>query len=167
MDDYQRPNRNTGLLYPGMLPRWFRLCTDMKEHFGEIILNEGYRSFKRQQWLYDAPQRGEPLVTRATPGNSLHQYGLAIDIKFAGHDPYSENHQWSDFERLARAHGFETISWERVHIQMRFGLTLAEIQKIHSNYGVSGVWARIDQIRGVEIGIEWLPLPLELTIKGE
>ncbi|MDU9693569.1 NlpC/P60 family protein [Priestia aryabhattai] len=51
------------------------------KHYGKkITINSGYRTFEKQKELYDAYHSGRSSVEAAKPGNSRHNYGLAIDV---------------------------------------------------------------------------------------
>lgn len=89
---------------------------------------EGLRSSARQNELYAigrTVQRGKPKVTNARAGQSMHQYGLAIDfvplvkaVKAAG----MMEADWSDkayepFHRIAALHHLRRLSWETPHLE--------------------------------------------------
>lgn len=105
------------------------------------------------------------IVTYSKPGDSLHHYGLAIDSCFVGIDPYLEHDPnsealWREYGRHATAHG---LSWggawsrfiDRPHVQMLYGLLTADVKELYSHKGLSSVWAKCDQMRGVAVGGEW------------
>lgn len=58
-----------------------KLLLKCKEDGINIIITETFRTMKRQQELYNQG-RTTPgkIVTKAKPGNSIHNYGLAFDI---------------------------------------------------------------------------------------
>lgn len=60
-------------------------------------VTSGYRSLDEQDALYQAHLHGGPLAT--TPGNSAHNYGLAVDVALImnGKEDWNESHpawQW-------------------------------------------------------------------------
>jgi len=77
-----------------------------------VFVTEGFRSFRRQQQLYDqgrsAPGR---IVTKAGPGQSIHQYALAADLAFldpAGKAVWSGPHApWQRLADIAKQNGLE------------------------------------------------------------
>lgn len=166
MDDKPDPsvaNRDLSLLYPDIVVRFNRLKTTMAEHYKPIFLVEGFRSFERQKWLCEKKVK----VTNALPGQSYHQFGLAIDIAFLSSSPFSDANPWLGLRNMALGVGFEVISrldtnngvrGDLGHLQMRYGMTMLEIRKLYDYGSISAVWARVDQIRNVPQGSEWEPL---------
>jgi len=88
---------------------------------------EGLRTSKRQNELYAigrTVQRKRPKVTNAKAGQSMHQYGLAVD--FVPLKPAKANAlweaDWSDaayrpYHRLALKHKLRRLSWETPHLE--------------------------------------------------
>lgn len=74
-----RADRNWLLLEPDFRQRLLTVFRIMQERYGyHMVLMEGYRSPERQAELL----AGGARVTRAEPGRSYHQYGLAADCAF-------------------------------------------------------------------------------------
>lgn len=162
--DLSRANRDLNMLYPEVRVRLFKLIELMKTHYKPIFLVEGYRSMERQKWLYEKKIK----VTNALPGNSWHNFSLAVDVAFLAPNPYADAHPWLDLRRMAVSVGFEpisrfdnegTLTGDLPHLQCRYGMTMLEVKKLHAFGGHAAVFAAIDKIRGVEQGSEWLPLP--------
>lgn len=162
-------------LYPDVAVRVIRAIQDFTALYKNTPLRvtEGIRSMERQAALY-AQGRETPgkIVTWSKPGTSLHHYGLALDVCFKGADPYLEKHPdgnflWGEYGRFSVAHG---LIWgglwdgrpDRPHVELRYGLTLKDIQGLYAHGGNSSVWARIDQLRGVTIGTGWLKPELQV-----
>lgn len=160
--DFKVANRDVVKLYPDIRTRLARVMTDMKDHFKPIFIVEGYRSFERQNYLYAQGRtfKDTKKVTNSMPGDSLHNYGLAIDVAFKDTNPFAETHPWEDLKRIVKAHGFTSGAdfqfVDRPHIQLTYGLTLKEIKGRYSRGGLESVWGKIDSIRGVPIGEKWL-----------
>lgn len=169
-------NRDIQFLYPDLKVRLFRLRSSMNELLNSkieddpslkgvittgVFLVEGYRSHERQKDLYDQGRiLPGKIVTQSKPGDSWHQYGLAIDLAFSCKgDPYAEAHPWSDLIRLAEATGFESGSHflhpDRPHFQLRYGLSLDQVKQLYKVNGLTAVWAAIDKIRGLDPGVGW------------
>jgi peptidoglycan L-alanyl-D-glutamate endopeptidase CwlK len=103
----------------------------------EVI--SGLRSWSAQAALY-AQGRTKPgkIVTKARPGNSWHNYGLAIDLGLFKNGIYLDESKpaeadklYSEIGRIAEVNGIEWAGhWksfqENPHFQITFGLTLAE-----------------------------------------
>lgn len=69
-------------LHPLVIEDFKNFITDAEQGLNIIIrVTQGLRTFKEQQDLYDMG-RTKPgkIVTKAKPGSSYHQYGLAVDL---------------------------------------------------------------------------------------
>jgi len=88
---------------------------------------EGLRTSKRQTELYAIGRtvhKTKPKVTNAKAGQSMHQYGLAIDfvpLKRAKAEGMWEA-DWSDkayapYHKLAAKFGLRKLSWETPHLE--------------------------------------------------
>ena len=105
----------------------------------EVI--SGLRSWAAQAALY-AQGRTKPgrIVTKARPGSSWHNYGLAIDLGLFKNGVYLDEKKpaeadklYAEIGKLAAAHGIEWAgNWktfqETPHFQVTFGKTLAELR---------------------------------------
>lgn len=106
----------------------------------EII--SGLRSWQQQAALY-AQGRTKPgrIVTKARPGSSWHNYGLAIDLGLFQNGVYLDEKKpaladalYNAIGNLAAEHGIEWAgNWksfpEGPHFQITFGLTLAQARE--------------------------------------
>jgi len=105
----------------------------------EVI--SGLRSWSAQAALY-AQGRTKPgrIVTKARPGSSWHNYGLAIDlglfkdgVYLDGRNPTLADKLYAEIGALAGKMGIEWAgNWksfqETPHFQVTFGLTLAQVR---------------------------------------
>lgn len=106
----------------------------------EVI--SGLRSWAAQAALY-AQGRTKPgrIVTKARPGSSWHNYGLAIDLGLFKNGVYLDDKKpaeadklYAEIGKIAAAHGIEWAgNWksftETPHFQVTFGKTLAELRE--------------------------------------
>ncbi len=111
-----------------------------------VVITDGFRSFEDQDRLYETGRTIEGnIVTNAKGGESYHNYGLAID--FALETPsgdvvwdmkYDRNENgkadWNEVVKIAKALGFQWGGdWENFkdypHLEMDFGLTIADLQQ--------------------------------------
>lgn len=110
-----------------------------------IMITDDFRSTEDQDVLYEKGRTAEGnIVTHAKGGESYHNFGLAVDfaIKTPNDDviwdmQYDGNKNgkgdWNEVVELAKSLGF---SWggdwsqfkDYPHLQMDFGLTLADLQ---------------------------------------
>lgn len=99
-----------------------------------IRITEGYRSIERQNELYAQGRTTKGnIVTQAKGGESLHNYGVAIDIVFRrlGYD--ASNDQWLAAATVGERLGFEWGgNWnefvDKPHFQIMKGYTLKDFQ---------------------------------------
>lgn len=157
------------LLYPDVQVRVIRFLNTFYTHHRRILnVTQGLRTFKKQDWLY-AQGRTRPgdVVTRARGGYSYHNYGLAVDLAFAGLDPYLDreteelrDYLWDEIGRHGEMAGFlwggnfAGIS-DRPHLQIGYGRTIRQWRSVYKIGGLRGVWGAIDKIRQVPIGSDW------------
>lgn len=154
------------LLYPDFAVRCRRLIHDMQEYYGmPMRCTEGVRTWARQQEIFNQGRTTPgPVVTRARPGQSYHNYGLAADFCFRGSDPFLEKHPqgmaiWKSFGRLAQAHG---LVWggdfsDMPHVQLTYGFHWRElIEYVGEDGCLERLWAKLDRHRGVREGTDWL-----------
>lgn len=112
------------------------------------------RTWEEQDALY---QQGRSLpgkvVTKAKPGSSFHNYGLAFDVCFVGRDPYLEQMEkvnkaraymaWDNLGMIGKKLGlswggdFKTIK-DRPHFEIK-GLTISEAKELWPNGWKPGV----------------------------
>lgn len=106
----------------------------------EVI--SGLRSWSAQAALYASGRtKAGPIVTKAKPGSSWHNYGLAIDLGlFKGgvyldeKKPAEADKLYAEIGRLAEVNGIEWAGkWktfaETPHFQVAFGLSLAQARE--------------------------------------
>jgi peptidoglycan L-alanyl-D-glutamate endopeptidase CwlK len=102
-----------------------------------ILITQTLRDVEYQNFLY-AKGRTAPGVkcTNARGGSSYHNYGLAIDFAplTNGKPNYSNSALFKKVATIAKSLGFEwagdipSIKWDLGHLQMTFGLTIAELK---------------------------------------
>lgn len=156
------------LLYPDFAVRVIRTMNDIDRTFHlQMKCTEGLRTFERQAALY-AQGRTTPgkKVTGAQAGQTWHNYGLAADLCFQGDDPYLNKHKdrdhiWEAFGRSGESHGLVwggrwKVLVDKPHLELKYGLTIDEVKALYDHGKMEGVWTKLDQIRGVPIGQDWM-----------
>ena len=106
----------------------------------EVI--SGLRSWAAQAALYaQGRTKTGRIVTKARPGSSWHNYGLAIDLGLFKNGVYLDEKKpaeadklYAEIGKIAAAHGIEWAgNWksftESPHFQITFGKTLAELRE--------------------------------------
>jgi len=101
----------------------------------EVRIVEGYRSKARQEALY-AQGRTTPgrIVTNAKPGESLHNYGVAVDFVFRREGYDASKELWETLGTIGERNGFKWGGrWEdfvdRPHFEMTLDYTLKDFQE--------------------------------------
>ncbi len=103
-----------------------------------VQISAGYRSNAEQQRLFNQG-RTTPgnIVTNAKPGQSLHNYGLAVDYFLTNESGttaiWTVNANWRRVATIAKSLGFEwggdwTGFVDYPHLQMTGGLNLSQLQ---------------------------------------
>lgn len=129
------PERNSdaAYLHPIFREKARRLLAQLAAEGIPFRLFEGYRSPERQQYLYaQGRTRPGPIVTRAQPWTSYHQYGLAADFVLFIRGEWSWDktgpnaRYWTRLAELGAGLGLERISFELPHLQLA-GLKIADL----------------------------------------
>ncbi|MCL6573036.1 MAG: M15 family metallopeptidase [Bacillus sp. (in: Bacteria)] len=111
-----------------------------------IVITDSFRSVEDQDRLYEKGRSAEGnIVTHAKGAESYHNFGLAIDFALktpSGNVVWDLNYDrnengrddWTEVVDMAKALGFEWGGdWDQFkdypHLQMDFGLTIAELQQ--------------------------------------
>ena len=111
-----------------------------------VVITDGFRSAEEQNKLYEKGRTVEGnIVTHAKGGESYHNYGLAVDFalkttsgEIVWDMEYDRNgnsrSDWKEVVLMAKGLDFEWGGdWaqfkDNPHLQMDFGLSLAELQR--------------------------------------
>lgn len=152
-------------LYPPFASMVEGFLVDAKAKGFNVAIFEGLRPYERQKelWLKGRDEQGRivdrtKIVTKAPPGMSYHQYGLAVDIVFDA-DSTKPGWQWSwdakwPWKKLAdlgKSHGLESAYYwkafpEAPHYQKTFGFKINELLSMYLDGGLEHVWDEIDRI---------------------
>lgn len=108
----------------------------------KIYIYEGFRSCARQKELFAIGRTVKGTkVTNAGPGESMHQYGEAIDFVTLKPAPKAADMFEADWDNekayaqahaIAAKHGLRKISWETPHLE---NARLANWQAARKKYG--------------------------------
>jgi peptidoglycan L-alanyl-D-glutamate endopeptidase CwlK len=156
-------------LYPPFASQVRAFILDARAKGFSVGVQCGLRLYADQQALFNIGRDASgnvvgKVVTRARPGFSLHQYGLAVDIVF-DLDPSNPGHEWSwdedlpweSLAELGRSHGLEPgFFWsggtqDKPHFENRYDFQIADLLRtlIGANQNLSAVWAIIDHRQAV------------------
>lgn len=137
----QEPPRDSepGNLHPAFRPIHYKLLERLTTEGLPFRLFEGRRREERQAWLYASgrPQmpggREGPILTKAAPGLSYHQYGLAgdyvlfLDGKWSWDTSKINAERWRRLQEIGMELGLEPLSFELPHLQLA-GLKIADLK---------------------------------------
>lgn len=108
---------------------------------------ETMRSPARQNYLYEQGRtRTGAKVTRARAWESWHQYGLACDVAFFVDKKWSWEGDWDLVHEIFHRHGFETLSFEKAHVQITGGIGISDALTIVKMQGLLALWDVVEKI---------------------
>jgi peptidoglycan L-alanyl-D-glutamate endopeptidase CwlK len=137
----QLDGRTERLLY-GVVPRLQELVRELLERLDAAGIDarviSGTRSYAEQDALYRQGRDGRPgpRVTNARPGQSLHNFGLAVDLGvFQGGRYLSESPLYDRAGEISV--GVKGLEWggswrslkDRPHYQLATGLAISELRR--------------------------------------
>ncbi len=115
-------------------------------------LFEGFRSPERQQYLYaQGRTRPGPIVTRAQPWTSYHQYGLAGDFVLFENGAWSwetagaSARYWLRLQAIGKQIGLDPLSFELPHLQLA-GLWIQDLKAGKHPDGGDASWEAAVQV---------------------
>lgn len=171
-------DRDLTHLYPRAAEKFHKLDLRLKQEGLNFLLFEGLRTLKTQEDYYAQGRSYDPVskswkvvdpkkvITKAQPGFSFHQYGLAGDYVYdaiINNDkadwswsdadlltPGIQPIRWSDLGKLGKECGLEWAGdWknfqEMPHLQMPVPLPLHVMYEILSTKGLPAVWLALDK----------------------
>jgi peptidoglycan LD-endopeptidase CwlK len=169
----KRSEEILGTVHPHLKTRMLRVYVEMYDVHGvSMEAHSGLRAFSEQEANYrkGRDENGNvvdpaAVVTNAKPGNSWHEFALAIDSVFRGKDPYGASLPerdrkllWDEFGRLCVKHGLEwggdwngngikdKNDWDLCHAQARYGISLIEAKQLYRIGGLQLVFETVDNL---------------------
>ena len=141
MDNRSFSNLNT--LHPKFKPSAIAAWTEAQAAMPpnvKIIVIQGLRTFADSDALF-AQGRTAPgqIVTKASAGQSYHNYGLAFDFAMVtdGQDDYTVGPHWMEVVRIMQAHGmfwggnFPEGQHDDPHFENRYGYNWRDLLAKH------------------------------------
>ena len=129
--------KDMSYLHPKVCNAALQAIKSCKEQGYPVTVVETYRTFERQGLLFEQGRSlpGE-IVTKSQPGESYHNYGLALDIS-----PTNESigliFESLGFEWGARWESFKDMP----HFQMTFGYSISQLKNLYTTHSdIVGIW---------------------------
>lgn len=133
-----RSLRNIGKVHPAVKDKVLCIIERTYNEGINVQFSSGYRSNAEQQRLYDKGRKTSGnIVTNAKPGQSVHNYGLAVDYFLTTYDgskaTWTVNKEWRRVAEIAKQLGFQWGGdWksfpDNPHIDLAVGLSWRELQ---------------------------------------
>lgn len=136
------------LLHPAFRKKVKQLLKRLDEEKIPFRLFEGYRHPERQRYLYAKGRTTNgPIVTRAKPWQSYHQYDITGDFvlyinkrwSWENRDKYGQ--YWERLHELAHEFSLKAFSWEKPHLQLT-DITLEQLLGGSYPDGADDDWAQ-------------------------
>src|SRR4051812_45865119 len=145
-------NSDPALLHPVFREKACELLDRLAAENIPFRLFEGFRTPERQQYLYaQGRTRPGPIVTKALPWTSYHQYGLAGDFVLQESGVWTWNatgpHRqwWLRLQETGKLVGLEPLSFEMPHLQLA-GLRVKDLAAGKYPPGGDATWqTRVDE----------------------
>lgn len=113
---------------------------------------ETFRSRVRQSELYAKGRTAPgPIVTRALPGQTYHNYGIAVDLVLWIDGKWTWDRQYHDHYREAGKYfELQGLTWlgrnsgDLVHYQYKSPYKIEDLQRLYDEGGLEFVWMKLD-----------------------
>lgn len=151
------------LVLPDLAIRWRLVREKMWDIYKrQIRVTDGLRTFGDQWECYSKGRLkdkngtwiicdAKKVVTHAMPGQSLHNYGMALDVCFMGDDAYlvkdpEQVMLWNEYGKFCKDN---SLVWggdwvgmknDRPHCEISYGLSIHALQVEYEDNGIKGVW---------------------------
>ncbi|WP_158738614.1 peptidoglycan-binding protein [Alteribacillus sp. YIM 98480] len=133
-----RSIRNMGDVHPTVKNKALQMIEKAYKEGIYAQISSGYRSNKEQQRLYNKGRTTSGnVVTNAKPGQSVHNYGLAIDFFLVSEDGnqalWTVNKEWHRVAAIAKSLGFSwggdwTSFKDYPHLELTGGLSWRDLK---------------------------------------
>jgi len=125
-------------LHAAYIPYYDHLCQLLGEDWSPYC---GLRSFEDQFRLYSQGRTVKgPIVTKAKPGLSFHNYGLASDWDYFPSGVYtplkSDDPRWQEYLDACNEAALRCIDWEKPHNELS---TVTQISAIFGAFKLGGM----------------------------
>jgi peptidoglycan L-alanyl-D-glutamate endopeptidase CwlK len=146
-------------IYPPLVEHFFELAAACRARGADFYAIAGYRTYAEQLALWSQGRmRPGKIVTNAGPGESLHNFGLAVDwCRDADMDRAGLQPDWNLKDYLVLAEEAEKLGLESAlrwknfkegpHVQLRISsksVQMSDLQREFKAGGLPAVWAFLD-----------------------
>lgn len=139
------------LLYPPFREQLLRALEEAKDAGIPLQVFETFRSRARQTELYAKGRTtAGPRVTKAKPGQSFHQYGIAADLVLwiDGKWSWQETHLYREAGPIFEKNGMQWLgrtTGDLAHYQLK-NMDIENLQVMYKAMGFEGVWQYLDKV---------------------
>jgi peptidoglycan L-alanyl-D-glutamate endopeptidase CwlK len=139
-------SRSTALLFPPFAARVAAGLAEAREAGLALHVFEAWRPAARQAVLYAAGRTTPgPKVTNARPGESWHQYGLAVDLAFGGPGRWTWEGDWPAARAIMVNAGLRSLApYEQAHVEWPTGFPVETARGVVEQHGLLSLWQRIE-----------------------
>lgn len=143
----EKMDRDINNLAPFFYARLKEALEDCAAQKINLWITEGYRSPKRQNWLYASGRtRDGAILTKARAWQSMHQYGLAVDLCGGTNKKPNWAMPWATIKKIMERHGLESLApFEQSHFEIRCGHKTDQLYKLAHDEGLEAVWELVEQ----------------------
>ncbi|MFD2590357.1 M15 family metallopeptidase [Aquimarina hainanensis] len=131
-------DRRISTLHPAIRAKAKEFIIRAEKELGiKLRVTSALRTWQEQQRLYNKGRTiTGKIVTHALPGQSYHNYGLAVDVvEIKNGKAIWENPKWNKIAHLGKQIGFEWGGdWkrpDRPHFQMRLGMHHTQLARLY------------------------------------
>lgn len=135
------------LLAPFFLARVEAAIAECKGEGWKLWVVEGYRSPERQNWLYAFGRTKDGTIkTKARAWESLHNYGLAVDICGGSNKAPVWTMPWDKIKRVFELNGLISLApFEQAHFEINGGFKTKQLKDFAHSDGLDAVWAIVEK----------------------
>ncbi len=150
---------NLDLIEPNFLQILLNVIAECRKQGAEYVATQGFRTYAEQKqiWCQGRTQPGK-IVTNAMPGESAHNFGLAVDfMRIDGHgqpdwNPKSYRCLGDEASKQELVWGGGFHSPDSPHVQVKGFVTkedLAPVKTAFDNGGLNAAWVVVNGLKVV------------------
>jgi peptidoglycan L-alanyl-D-glutamate endopeptidase CwlK len=143
----EKADRDINLLAPFFYARVKASIDECAARGINLWIVEAYRDAKRQNWLYASGRtRDGHIVTKSQGWQSMHQYGLAVDLCGGSNKKPIWTMPWDKIRRIFELNGLQSLApFEQAHFEINGGFTTKQLYEMAHSDGIEAVWAMVEK----------------------